>query len=197
MKDDPLYEFFHGFSRIFIVIPIVILIVGLFIRFNQNSQKNQSYIASKKTLPSAAPALTNKTTKLTNAEINLKGPFVCQFSSKEATVSGYIKDNKAYGKIEKQSETTNVLLNDDCLYIWERVSYAGEKICGLKPYISMIGSLPLATVLGKSSIIPIKTDMISSILNSCKKEEVRDEKIFEVPKGVKFIQSTRSIFPRN
>lgn len=181
MEHDPLYEFFHGFSRIFIVIPIVILVAGLIIRFNQNKPQGLSY----KTNQIVSPTKKINTSVI---NLNLKGPFICNFSSKEATISGYIKNSKVYAQIKKQKETTNIILNDDCIYVWMEKSFDGQKFCGLKQYISMIGnnSALLSNLLSNQSMFPKKTIDIQSVVNSCRKEEIQDERVFELPKNVLF-----------
>ncbi len=188
MEHDTLFEFFHSFSRIFIIIPIIILIAGLFIRFNQSFVKT-----TPKKAVVLSPTVVKEKISTQAAQLSLKGPFVCQFSSQEATASGYIKNSKVYGKVEKKSGTTNILLNNDCFYTWGNASFTGEKICGLKPYISMIGDLPLTNLLGNSGMLPIKTDTIISILNSCKKEEIKNGSIFDVPKNVLFNESKTKV----
>ena len=192
MKNDSLYHIFDTLSRVIIVFSVIVFIIGLIMRFNQSVTKKQTV---KPTI--VLPTKIQEKISTQVAELNLKGPFVCEFSSKEATASGYIKDNKVYGRIQKQMTINHILLNDDCFYTWESISSAGEKICGLKPYLFMIGNLPLSSLLGNIGTLHMKSDMVLSILNSCKKGEVKNEKVFDVPKGVKFIQSTRPIFPRN
>lgn len=195
MEQDNLYGIFHILSRIIIVIAIITLVLGLIIRFNQNRPKIQPLITNQK--PSIAiPVKQSNSVKISTAaaQLNLKGPFVCRFSSPEATVSASVKDNNAYAQIKKPSITNNILLKGDCIYYWKNASTQGEKLCGLSPYISIFGNIPLANLLennqllslfgnlGKNqSIFPIDIKKIPSILNSCKKDEVKNEEVFRVP----------------
>ncbi len=192
MNHDILYEFFHRFSRILVIIPIVILIFGLIVKLNQNKPQNLSYPEKQILSPTIIP-----NTTISTIDLNLKGPFICNFSSKEASISGYIKDSKLYGQIKKQTETTNIILNDDCIYFWKELFFTGEKLCGLKPYISMIGNLSLIHLiennsslfggfLSYQSFIPVKAVDIQSLVHSCKQKEIKNGKIFELPKNILF-----------
>lgn len=193
MEQDNLYGIFHILSRIIVLFAVIVLITGLIIRFNQNSPKTKSFITNQK---SAEPTSLVQHISTSAAELNLKDSFTCNFSSPAASVSAFIKDNKAYGWIKEQSKTTTILLKGDCVYFWENISSEGKKICGIAPYISIIGQMPLASLLGNNQLLTLfgaveknKIDMIPSILNSCKKEEIKDEAVFNPPKNVIFKES--------
>jgi len=167
-------------------------------KFNQKTPRNQSYEMNKR---SVLPTLPQGQVKISTvaAELNLQGPFVCRFSSREATVSGYVKDTKIYGQIEESINITHFLLNDNCAYSWKNNRYEGEKWCGIGSYVSMIKKIPFArllqnnqliSVFGNSnkiqSMVPVKMDDVSNVLNSCKKEEIKNNDVFKVPKNVFF-----------
>lgn len=193
MQNDSIYNIFHILSRIIAVFAIIILIIGLIIRFNQNKPTIQSFITNQKpTIEIPSEKSITETISTSAAELNLKGPFICNFSSPGATVSAFVKDNNAYGKLEQQTKTTLILLKGDCIYSWASSSIEGEKLCGLSPYISIFGKMPIANLLGNSQLLSlvggfgINQSMIPSILNSCKKEEINNERVFNLPKNVVF-----------
>lgn len=200
MEQDNFYEIFHILSRVIIVISILTLVVGLIMRFSQTVPKIQSSVMIQKPT-SIIPMKQSDSVKISSsaAALNLKGPFVCDFSSPEVKINAYVKDNNAYGQIKEQSKVSFILLKDDCVYFWNTTSFKGKKLCGLSPYISMIGQLPLANLLGNSQItsllgslgknqaaLPINMEKIPSILNSCKKEEIKDKRLFSLPANVLF-----------
>lgn len=196
MEDDSLYEIFHILSRIIAVFAIIILIIGLIIRFNQNKPTIQSFITNQKpTIAIPSEKSITETISTSAAELNLKGPFVCNFSSPGATVSAFVKDNNAYGQFKEQSKTSSILLKGDCIYSWANSSIEGEKLCGLFPYISIFGQTPLVNLLGNNQVLSLvgrfglNQSMIPSILDSCKKEEIKDESVFNLPKNVIFKES--------
>lgn len=198
MKDDPTYQLFNILSRIIIIFSIIVLITGLITKFNQNKPQDESYKMNNQSTITPKQQEQIKVGTIA-AELNLKGPFVCQFSSPEATVSGYIKNKAVSAQIQNMTQTINVLLNGDCIYFWQKNSVTGEKLCGLNPYLAMIGTLPLANLIGNNqvtsllgnfgqnqSISPIKLNSALSILNTCKKEEIPDDDVFLVPKRINF-----------
>lgn len=181
MQENNLNSLFYTLSRAIIVFALMIFVIGLIMRFNQNKPKTQLLTSNNK--------LTIITPTTTSAmQLNLKGPFVCNFSSKEVTISGYIKDMNAFGQIKKGLKTTNILLRDDCVYFWEETSIVGQKFCGLKPYISMIGNNGslMGNLLSNQSIFPVKGMDTQSIVQSCKKKEIQDENVFKVPGNISF-----------
>ncbi len=200
MEQDSFYELFHILSRVIIVFAIITLVVGLIVRFSQTTPKMQSLVMTQKPTSTVSMKQSNSVKISTSAaELNLKGPFVCDFSSPEATVSAFVKDNNAFGQIKEQSKVSFILLKDDCVYFWNTISFKGKKFCGLSPYISMVGQMPLANLLGNNQLLslfgslgknqsafPIKMEKIPSILNSCKKEEIKDKRFFDLPKNILF-----------
>lgn len=202
MEENNIYSIFHILSRIIVVFAIIILITGLIIRFNQNKPNIQSSVTNQKPTIAAAPSVqsTTETISTSAAELNLKDSFACNFSSPVGTVSAFVKDGSAFGQIKQQLTMTTILLKGGCLYSWNNTSAAGKKICGLSPYISIFGGMPIANLLGNSQLLSMfgsfgkYQPMIPSILNSCKKQEVKDEKVFNLPKDVIFNESKTKSF---
>lgn len=201
MQDDTVYDIFHFLSRIIVLFTIIVLIIGLIIRFNQNKPNIQSFVTNQKpTVTTPMEQSSTQTISSSAAELNLKGPFVCDFSSPEATISAFVKDNNAYGQLKEQTKTTSILLKGDCIYFWKNLSSEGEKVCGLSPYLTIFGQMPIVNLLGNNQMLSliggsgINQSVIPSILNSCKKEEIKDAGVFNLPMNVIFKESkTKSI----
>ncbi len=185
-------DFFHFISRFVIVVPIIVVVAAIFIKFGSPDYK--SYSVSLPT-PTAKLAVSSANT---NIKIDLKGPFICKFSSKDATISAFIKDKKISTKFVEKNLAQNYLLKDDCLYIWNEGSFSGEKTCGLTNYVNLAESLISSNLLDINTIFNYLNKFgetpslmknpvdLKNLLNSCKKEEITDVKIFELPNNVLF-----------
>lgn len=176
-------DFFHIISRLVIVVPILIIIVGIMTKFNRQTVVSPQKIVVLPTV-SVSP-------NPTVAQIDLTGPWSCKFSSATATVSAFIKDKKIVAKIQNNEQTNNFIINGDCLYSYTQGAYSGEKVCGISTYLNLFNVLPLNMLdnaqlknLGKN--LPLNIDDLKKGLNSCKKESIKDESVFEVPKNVLF-----------
>lgn len=168
MKTEGERDVLFYVSRATIIAPLIILVLGLFV-----------FVTQKKQSPTTSPTPT-KTPKLkTLSDIDLTGPMKCNFSYKDSSVSAQIKNKKVYAEvIDKNEGTTYYLLNEDCLYSWDKIKPGGKKTCGISTLLSFSG------LLGGMKNIPILQNdrELDRILRSCKKEGVDNEKIFEIPK---------------
>lgn len=175
-------------NKFFIALALIILIIGLISKFSQNQQKTQPFMAVQKPV-TISPQINVSAIASSTAQLNLQGPFVCQYSTPQASMSGYIKANKILGQVKSLLQTKNILLNGDCLYLWDTTSTAGQKICGLTQYLSLLNYIPLSSFLGNSQLLsklPAQFNEIPKLLGSCKHEEIQDEKIFLIPANVVF-----------
>ncbi len=177
-------DFFHVTSRLIIVVPIVAVIAGLIIKYNQKPVVSPQIISGSPTItvplvPTAIP-------------IDLTGPWVCYFSSPTATISAFIKDKKINANIQNGQKSNNLIINGDCLYTYLQGSYSGEKICGISVLLNLFNEIPsnmLDNAMFKNMItksISLNSDEFKKGLNSCKKENIKDETIFTVPKNILF-----------
>jgi hypothetical protein len=168
-------DFFYIVSKIIIVIPIIIVILALIFRFNEN--KNS---LPKNFLPTPTFILT-ATPKVKSVKIDLKGPYVCNFEINEATISAFIKNKEIFlNKKEKGKQENFLYKKDGCLYQWENNKFTGNKVCGLSYYIEFFDQFSQLP----SFILP-NTDF-NSYFNKCQKQEIKDEKIFDLPVNVLF-----------
>jgi len=173
--NESLHSFFSYVSKIVLIIPIFIVVVSLFFKFNQPKTVT---IAQSQNVE--APKLGVSTN--TNAiKFNLVGPIVCE--------NLFIQNKKVLLK----NKTTNYLLNGDCLYIWEIGKSIGEKKCGLSNYVNMaenyLGFLSIDDLINNNMIkdkIKDKNIDLKEITQSCKREEIKDKTIFGIPKQVSF-----------
>ena len=169
-------DFFYIFSKIVIVIPIFIIVAALFIKLNQkpnfSSQKKISTptLEVKKIPPTKTPN-----------PIDLKGPYICQFQDKEASLSAYIFDKKVFVKKETKDKIENYLLNNDCFYFWEKGKFTGEKVCGLSGYFNLLNLLPNFSQLNILSAANLNT-----YFNNCKKQPIKNQEIFNIPNNILF-----------
>lgn len=170
INTDGLDSFFSFVSKAVIIIPIFVLIISLFLKFNQSKTGliNQA--------PTAIPTIQNNAFKF-----DLKGPIVCD--------ALFIKDKK----ILLKNKSVNYLLNGDCLYIWEERKINGEKKCGLTNYVNIaenyLGFLNINDLVNNNLVkdfIKDKNIDLTNIVKSCKKEEIKNDSIFEIPGKVLF-----------
>lgn len=177
-------QFFHYASRVIIIIPVITVVIVLILRFNNQDIKKQTI--SEKILPSVKPAVQTKS----SIKIDLQGPFICLFTTEEATISAYIKDKKISAQTIDKNGTKNYLLNGDCLYTWNLNGFSGEKKCGLSQYINTFEALSSIGITNFDSLtkfIPATQEAaVINLISSCKKEEIKNEDIFELPKYVLF-----------
>lgn len=190
MKENKfLDEFFHYASKIILIIPIIIVIFALIIKFNEKKEEgvnksNQRILISPKI--SSKPTINKK-----KSSFNLKGPLVCQYSNKEASVSAFIKDKNIYAKIVKKNSQENFLVKGDCLYHWQEKQYTGEKICGIGQYLSLVASLPFFdfSSLFKNVNDPLMKELnLNQLISSCEEKKV-DGEIFQMPQEIIFKNS--------
>lgn len=158
-------DFFSFVSKAVIIIPIFVLIISLFLKFNQ----------PKTGLINPKMGLVN------DFKFNLQGPIVCD--------SLFIQNKKVLLK----NKTINYLLNGDCLYIWETGKTIGEKKCQLTNYVNMaenyLGLLSVDDLINNNMIqdkIKDKNIDLVRIIKSCKKEEIKDNSMFDIPVKILF-----------
>ena len=179
INTDGLDNFFSFISKAVIIIPIFVLIISLFLKFNQSKTDLTN---SKTGLINQAPT-TISTLQNNGFKFDLKGPIVCD--------NLFIKNKK----ILLKNKTANYLLNGDCLYIWETGKISGEKKCQLTNYVNMaenyLGLLSVDDLINSNLIqdkIKDKNIDLAKIIKSCKREEIKDETIFKIPKKILFEQ---------
>lgn len=194
MKNSSLDTFFFYAARIILIVPVIIIFLGLFFKFNQN--KSQPLLSTALT-PILIPSVSAPKTPVAtvSATVDLVGPWSCNFSDKGSTVAAYIQNKNVYVNKDK---TDFFLLNGDCLYMWQNNVYTGAKICGVSKYVSIfeqmsnfgfigVNNLPaMLGRLGQVSNIASNAAVFKNVLNSCKKEQIKNQSIFGIPKNILF-----------
>lgn len=169
-------DFFHIASKIIFILPVVMVVAALILKFNQK----ENYSSSQKINTAAIISPTKKVVITPAAIFDLNGPLVCHINEKQVSLSAYIKDKKIFAAKEEKDKIDYFLVKNDCLYWWQKGKYSGEKICGISSYLSYFEQISKFGFMGME-----KLDL-GSFIGNCKKEEIKDAKIFELPKDILF-----------
>ncbi len=97
-------DFFRASSKIVIVIPIVTIIIGLIIKFNQKTE-NLNTIKTSSDIDFITPKTVTPTIMKKNEEkinFNFNGPLVCRFKDKDYEVNAFIKNKKINLKVNSK-----------------------------------------------------------------------------------------------
>lgn len=202
MKTKPVDDVFYYLSKATIIIPLVVLLIALIIKFNEKP-KTQSYLEQPIIQPTIqvkveSDLLKNfiKTNASSSASFDLTGPLNCDYQYDGGVVNAQIKNNNILLKANTKSLTQAILYKGDCIYLWTPGKLSGQKICGVSSYISTLnalsgfGNFSLDSILKylPSLGIPVKnvsSKDIAGIINSCKKKEVNSD-IFTIPQNILF-----------
>jgi len=193
MNESLLDNFFHGASRIVFVFPLIIVVLGLIIKFNNPGNKKTNAIISRieikpSTKPQISPTL--------SVQLNLNGPFICTGSAvlskekkEQITYDISIFNKQLYAKFNDKEVTQYVLFVNDCVYRWKKGIFTGVKTCGLSSYVNIL-EVALSFSTDQSlqlikQIIPIEVSM-SEIIRTCKEETIKDQSIFSIPQNILF-----------
>lgn len=184
--------------KIIISIPIIVVAIAIFLR---TDEKKANVYVPQNPEPEITSTQSDEPTPInsfpegqdTKNNLNLIGPFICGFKDKDMSVDFQIKNKNIFGKIDKNNIENNFLIKDDCLYTWETGKYRGEKICEIGQYLSifelassfMSSDALFSTMLGAVPNMNISEQGISTLVNSCKKNEV-DTKNFILPENIIF-----------
>lgn len=194
---------FQILSRVIIIVPLVAILIALILKLsgNQNLTINSLQSAPTPTKIQSNP-LSNlpQSFKMSSdsAKFNLQGPLICSYITDSASMSAYIKDKRVLFKAFEKNSTQNILLKDDCIYIWQMGNFSGEKICGISQYVGLaesflsIGIFDPSLILNSvGKVIPIPSlpagqDSIKTLLNSCRNESIPKAVQFAVPNNILF-----------
>jgi len=140
-------EFFSYVSKGVIIIPIVIIVLSLLIKFNQNNQP------SSKTMTVISPTITATPTIINKINIDLNGPWVCRYKNNQQEYSLFIKNKKISLEIKADDQTKKYDLSQYSGLLGNLINLDMDRLESMaKPYL------------------PKGVD-IQSVLSSCKKEE--------------------------
>src|SRR3989344_1764377 len=147
-------NFFSFVSKAVIIIPIIIVIISLFLKFNTvKTPLNINY--------SPTPSPIAQLTQNNSFNFDFKGPYKCSYKDDKIEAKIYIKNKNVLAEVNKDGEIKKYLLS---------------------PYVSIVESMLSSNFSGienmASQYMKRKID-IKEILNSCKKEDF-DKKIFNL-----------------
>lgn len=198
MKQDTVEDFFHSASQA-MPVAIIILVVALFaIRYDVFKSSNQSIHPSL--TPSITPVL-KSVAPLNSLQLNPSQPFVCSYIGKEASVSAYRKENTFFAQNKIAESTSFYLIQGNCFYTWKQSVSIGQKICGIGQYVNVANMLlssgigdistlmnfiPKEISTASQSAVPLA--MFKEVIKTCKNNEIKEKKIFEVPVNIKFVE---------
>lgn len=175
--NEDLHSFFSFVSKAVLITPIVIVILSLFFKFNQ--PKTGSVLPANSEISTFSPTISDA--KNGSIKFDLVGPIVCN--------NLFIQNKKVF----LRNKSINYLLYGDCLYTWENKANQGIKKCGLSTYIGLVENyLGFMNIddLANNSLVKDKLqnkdiDLVN-IIKSCKRREIKDKNIFEIPKKITF-----------
>lgn len=181
-------------ARAVIIIPIIILILGVYVKI--------AGIQSKTTdmAPTPTPEEVVVQPSQKKISIDLKGPYICEPSSKDSRIKAYIMDENVAVVNTTKKTTTYFTLKGDCLSIWKKGLYTGERACGMKPYIALTNNMSRFGLVGTDSLVKMlggiggssNTDQLidpqklKAALDSCQKKDIKDIKVFDIPQNIIF-----------
>jgi len=184
MKTQPFYDFFYFFSKIIIFFPLILIIIGVILKFNQKQEKS---FFNKRISPTKILFLPSQT--IPTVKLDLHGPWQCLSSNQQATIAAYIKDRKIKIEVKNEKTKSYFLINNDCLYQWNEGQFSGDKSCGISPYLSFAESIlknnqPMFFDLFFRQVREFNQTNFS-LEDICKKENI-EENIFLIPTKVLF-----------
>lgn len=182
MKDSSL-DTLSYISKATIVIPLLLLIIGI-ISIGYRKIKTARQDNPSKTQVSPSPVKT--------ATIDLTGPLVCtlkipkdQTGKEDLDIKASVKDKKIYAEVIKKNEIDYLLYRNDCLYMWENTGIQGVKFCQVSNFLTLFNVYK--SLGNKLPVGEVEKIVHEGNLNKyCKREEVKDIKIFEIPKNIRF-----------
>jgi len=171
--NESLHNFFSSGSKVLLIFPIIIVIISLFFKFNQPKTSKVLNVNVEPTIIIDA--------KKNDIKFDLKGPIVCD--------NLFIHNRQVLLK----NKSFNYLLKGDCVYIWETNKAIGTKKCDLSTFIGLAESylnfMSVDDLINNALIkdkIKNKDIDLTKVIKSCKREEVKDKKVFEVPSKILF-----------
>lgn len=185
-------------SKLGVYLPSLLLIIALIIVFTAPKKE-------AKTTPQILVQLTPTVTPTPAIKINLnlKGPFTCDYEVKGATISAFIKNKQIAADFVEASQESHFIYSKDCLYQWNTVNPNGSKQCGLSTAIDTVDMLSSFGLLDFGSILGMvptnldgaqkemskNTEGIQKFLSTCvKKEPAKDT--FTIPVDRVFLEQT-------
>lgn len=193
----------HKVSRFVIIAPVVILVLGILTSFYNRYQVAQAQKLQQQYIKISPPvSLSPKptTVKLNSIKLDLKGPFTCQYSENEASLSAFIENREIAFVSRNATESSYMVVTGDCAYRWTDASNQGLKVCGMKTYLDAAEAMSgfgllsidkaIETFSGMSDS-PLATNeaLLTQFANTCAKQEITGQP-FTIPQTITFTEET-------
>lgn len=199
MKNEQFDYFFNSASKIVVVIPIVVLAIALVFHLDKTKSKMQKAALSQTQAPSRAPT---KPKDEPFYMIDINKNYACR----DKTRNAYIFKKQFFMESFSKKKTTNYLFDEDCLYVFDKGKYAGEKTCGLGQYVKLAETLTSFGIAKPEGLMSTAIDIINktgvsankktneedalksikTFIKTCREKKNIDAKFFTVPKNVLF-----------
>lgn len=177
----------------YILFVAFILVIGYLLIF---TQPKTNFLDKKGEAPTQTSSKQTNKMATSSAQFNLQGPLRCSGDYNGSKYEALILNRNIKAVVAGQKEKLNVLLTNDCLYLWNEGLSRGQKICGVGTYLqiaesmisfggmnvdSILSFIPKESVYSKSENGTGKTQ----ITGSCVKKDI-DKSIFILPPKVVF-----------
>lgn len=188
------YDIFSILSKLTIIIPLMVIVIALIIKFNVKTNNNS--VGDK-----IRPTPTVKPNEANKIKIDFIGPWQCNFDLNNSSISASIKDRKIMARREEGNVVEYYFYKDDCLYSWQSQKYSGYKYCGLSSGVTIIetmanfsGGLDLESLAKNLTQLGINNSLLNDfkttdLNNKCQKKEFSEDN-FTVPTNVLFKNAT-------
>lgn len=210
-QENGVDTFMYNVSRLAVMIPILIVVFVLSAKFmgfkGPSSAPQVAKAAIAPTQPTSQAVLDSTVQKTSAAEpkIDLKGPWVCNFSYQNSKITAYIKNKNIKATVTTGNNVQNVIVNGDCLYRFLDNEKAGSKLCGVSTWLSM-GELLLSfnnidslmPLISSQFGLPEKTSQdtqnLPDFAKSCISQQIADS-VFTIPK-ISFVTAQQTPQPQ-
>lgn len=167
-------SFFKLVSKYILVVPFLIILLGLIVRFGFKDSVLQK--TPVKVIP----------TPTVGVQVNifdLAGPLVCSGKIDQGTYNVYVVNSTGSATLQMKDKKIELRLFNNCIYYWTAGQIRGTKICGVSSYLSIMQSSPF---IGQMLIkgLPGNLDMTKAT-NSCSKI-MQSEGPLGVPDSIQF-----------
>lgn len=184
----------YNISRLVIAIPLLLLIVGISVKFmNFSSPTPTTQVAQ---LPTPSPQqneFVDNVIQKSSAEeikIDLQGPWFCSIETPNQ-INVWIQNKNVKAEFKEANQINTALVNGDCLYRWNSAEKGGKKMCGLSQYfplfqilsqLKVVNTDTFATIIPALSIsgMNINTNVANTLMKSCKRQEIPNS-VFTIP----------------
>lgn len=210
---------FKKLSKWIIITPILFVMIGLVIAPPRQKANNVQHVVPTRMptgaiiptqsltqakilqqLTAISPAST--ATKSATVQLNLIGPFVCNYQNEGTSFKAYIKNKQVSVQVPVETGAIqHIVLNADCVYAWQQGDAVGTKMCGMSQYLALFSTMSQYGMMDTGSILGTVAQMVPSakkidtaqLARACVKEEVNNT-VFTIPTNVKFSESTTQAF---